>query len=872
MPLNMAFATIVRPISDRMILEIHVASLYMSRAYVVRKRLQEVDEPRYFRFRSLESELHKLLEYSQAGNLRFTPHGISHVVAVERNYDWLLSEADVAVFNAAEMFCLLFATVLHDALMIPRQPGDEERARQEHTTRPLDYLLQHGQRLGISRHEAQAIAEIIRAHGIDDFSEIDARTVLGPESVDIRKLGACLSIADICHADESRAPHIVFDYLNFDSESAAHWRRHLSIGGITRRESNIEISSTVFSDEGLRAVEEYADAIRQQLQIVSPYFRSKLSTIDGVTVDAKRLTSPLQQEWAFRADPEAVLNMLISGVYEKDDVFVRELIQNSLDASYISAAAASKRSARYESIISLTVYKEGESDRIRAVRVDDNGCGMDATDIQDTILLIGGSGSSRKSVRDLLAATTQKSLIASFGIGLLSCLKVAERIVITTRKGSSSEGLRVEITGLAERIKTEAFDGFGEGTSVLVELAPDYRERTDYHVSARHYCRLVRQAQIFLLELPWSERTATFDLRTMLSMGPTQGKAIEMTEPKGRALTEISGEDFSGWIWGADVSQIDKPGTTTILNDGIYVTEEPSANWLTEKFSSCNALINFSAQAVDLAVSRDKVIQNDRYERKLREVSTRAYRIIRTLSGQTQDPKNRELPAATITHLFDETPEEEEPRLFAEMDEYHVALATGTTMPLREIKERKPEKVYVSYAAGSFVKDLTEIDGKQLYHKEDDIVDLQTSVLAQLGELVIRANRSRSSRADILEVRLIAAYLGRFGVQIVDLTKARPILGLLRSRPLPSQIRASIGKDVKFVDIEGLANKRAWRVGSEKWLNLAHPQVAACYEILNTAPADEETIFLANLYVAVLANEFSSAILQIATRLQERTP
>src|SRR5262249_15769704 len=110
----------------------------------VRQRLQDISQERYARLQVIEGKAHQLLEYSQSGShMFFTPHGLSHISAVELNYDWLLGEADVLPFNGSELFCLLVATFFHDALMIPVKPGDERAARDEHVTRARDFLLRN---------------------------------------------------------------------------------------------------------------------------------------------------------------------------------------------------------------------------------------------------------------------------------------------------------------------------------------------------------------------------------------------------------------------------------------------------------------------------------------------------------------------------------------------------------------------------------------------------------------------------------------------------------------------------------------------------------------------------------------------------------
>lgn len=417
----------------------------------VRKSLSERSEAFASRLQVIEGKARQLLEYSQSGeHLSFTTHGFSHISAVEENYDWLLSQADIDEFNPAEIFCLLCATFFHDAMMVPRHLGDETVARRDHARRAKEFLVAKHQLLNLSIHEATAISEIIQAHAANSLDDIQSEVVLVNSLVDLRKLGACLSVADLCHADASRAPEIVFQHLVLDEESAYHWRRHLQISGITRKGDRILMSAIFFSDEGEHAIISYKEQIEQQLGFVSPYFRSKLNPLSGVDLQARRLKSQLDVTMRFQANTSAILDLLIEGVYQRADVFLRELIQNSLDACHLRFARAFKRSEHYSPRIVISFLKE--ENFVRAIRIDDNGIGMDVGDVQDTVLWIGNSISKRGDVRSLLDETTKKNLIATFGIGLLSCFKCAQHVIVRTKK-EGRDALEFRATSISDEIK-----------------------------------------------------------------------------------------------------------------------------------------------------------------------------------------------------------------------------------------------------------------------------------------------------------------------------------------------------------------------------------------------------------------------------------
>ena len=634
---------------------------------------------------------------------------------------------------------MLVATIAHDVLMIPRLAGDEARARQQHAEKPLSFLQANGDRLHINIHEAQAIADIIRAHGVNDISEVNEHIVLNHDRVNLRRLGACLSMADLCNADESRAPRIVFDYLTLNEESATHWRRHMRIGGIMRSGTSIEVSATTFTDEGDEAVQDYIEMIKDELNIVVPYFRTELTPILDVQLIKRRLASPMDQELTFRTDPGSILETLTSGIYDRSDVYIRELVQNSLDATYIRDAVERRRGSGYEPKIVLTRYRAGGA--LRAFRIDDNGCGMDFVDIQDVLLTVGSSIARRRSTKELLHGTTRKNLIATFGIGLLSCLKVADEIQITTSKGGEQGGIRITIRGLGGQITSEHVEDDGQGTTVLVllkvesstsnteddELEPLSDDEFDESIfdylpgksAVDYYCRYITQAALFVADLDWSPEVEQLPRSEHMVIAGSAENRIKPKEPSGECLTQVFGDNYTAWLWFSELPKSgflgSHEGQTEILNDGIYVTQEPSSTWLSEAFQHCRARINFVAGAVNLSVSRNKVVQDAKYARVKRELAVKSRALARTLSALTADPERRDVAALALTSIYDAHPLEDDPRLFAEMKTYCVQTASGEVTTLADIKQAQPPLIYIAYPASNVVSSLVELDGKALY-------------------------------------------------------------------------------------------------------------------------------------------------------------
>jgi hypothetical protein len=843
----------------------------------LRQRLQELSADLNSRLQGVHAKATQLLEYSQGGShLTFTPHGSSHVSAVELNYDWLLGEADIAGFNAVEIFCLLGATFFHDALMIPARSGGESEARGNHAESARSFLMKNRELIGLTLHEADIIGDIIRGHSMNDLSALPEQVVLGSQIVDTRKLSACLSLADITHADSSRAPEIVFQHLDLDEDSSYHWKRHLQISGITRKADSLLMSALVFSEEGEHAVEEYRGSIEKQLRIVKPYFDSVLQPIRRVELNVKHLDSPLDQTLRFQTNTPGVLKVLIEGVYDREDVFVRELVQNSLDACLVRRLKLERRNLQFSPQILLTFFRDKK--RLKAVRIDDNGVGMDLNDVRDTVLWIGSSIANQRDVAELVRQAAGRNLIATFGIGLLSCFKASSRITLRTAKERAT-ALQFELTSVSDAIKPEKSHDDGIGTTIIVEIPEDGLQLTP-SATTSHYFKKIHQADLRLMELDWSDELAAQTRENLGKIARTEAKVIapNVYPPTGAVVhIEVSGDDYHGafWIYRDNLKALrDTEGKIDILNEGVFVAAEDASDWLAEHLAFLSGYINFSARSLNLPAGRDRVIKDDVFRRKAAEISARAaLRLIDALVQQSRaGGEAREQSALVLSLMYTWADVEARSKVLKGIDNYCVRIyKSPVLMCLGDIRRSNRSIAYLHYPKGRWVEDLTEFDGKMLYHKQDDLTDLQAALMSQDGQLVIAAARDDAGEVNdqLLEATVISAYLEEGSVSTVDLSVTNILEGKYRSKPVPQAVRQRILKSVKFVDISQMPNKISWRVGAEIWINTAHPVVSRIYSRLGEQPTDTRTAELAEVLVNILSYDLSGAFENLSRVIEE---
>ncbi|MEZ4384864.1 MAG: ATP-binding protein [Nannocystaceae bacterium] len=160
---------------------------------------------------------------------------------------------------------------------------------------------------------------------------------------------------------------------------------------------------------------------------------------------------------SFDVDLTALLRVFGGHLYSTPDVFVRELIQNGLDA------IAVRRHALGDDAAALGIVVAADP-AAGVVTFTDEGVGLDEADLVNHLSRVGSS-----TKREGAPA----GLIGHFGIGLLSGFLVADRLVVDTRK-AGAPGLRWS-AGVDGSYTVEAIERATIGSTVTVYLRPEMR-------------------------------------------------------------------------------------------------------------------------------------------------------------------------------------------------------------------------------------------------------------------------------------------------------------------------------------------------------------------------------------------------------------
>lgn len=158
----------------------------------------------------------------------------------------------------------------------------------------------------------------------------------------------------------------------------------------------------------------------------------------------------------FKVDLKGIIRLLSDNLYSSDKVFLRELLQNAVDA--IDARRKAEQSCP-EGKITVTYRRKAKGAELVFA---DNGIGLTKEEIHSFLSVIGQSSKRNENVRS--------SFIGQFGIGLLSCFLVANEIKVITRAAAEETAYQWVGKSDGSYVVTEPKKAVEPGTQVYLKL------------------------------------------------------------------------------------------------------------------------------------------------------------------------------------------------------------------------------------------------------------------------------------------------------------------------------------------------------------------------------------------------------------------
>ena len=196
-----------------------------------------------------------------------------------------------------------------------------------------------------------------------------------------------------------------------------------------------------------------------------------------------------QQKNRFRVNFKGILDILSKHLYSSEEVFLRELLQNAKDAVTLRKL---KDNSFTQSVVNVEVMPAGD----RSVLIfEDNGNGLTLEEVEAFLSVIGSS--SKKDISDL--QMNDQTFVGQFGIGLLSCFMISEKITLLSRSASADKAVKWEATidgtYAAEELEESSIQ---VGTKIFLEIDA---EKQDIYTPEKIKKLLTKYSQFLGMEV-----------------------------------------------------------------------------------------------------------------------------------------------------------------------------------------------------------------------------------------------------------------------------------------------------------------------------------------------------------------------------------
>ena len=287
---------------------------------------------------------------------------------------------------------------------------------------------------------------------------------------DLRFCAVLLRLADILDFDSTRAPDTLFYHLGLHSPedyehsiSQMEWMKNRS-GGFGRIHDNAIDFTASFSSLQLEIqIQDYLKWVKAEFSSCSDCLTQYAGKWNNFNLPHKILADNIERygykfgDFHLTMDQDRVLELLTGrNLYSDPGVFVRELLQNSIDA-----IIARHKFDRYfdKETGKITIHTWRDNDGFDWFRIQDNGTGMDENIITKYFLKVGRSyytSDDYQADKRHYGLEKEDSPTSRFGIGILSCFMSDpnnNRLEVSTKKythdpNTPNPAIRLNVDGL----------------------------------------------------------------------------------------------------------------------------------------------------------------------------------------------------------------------------------------------------------------------------------------------------------------------------------------------------------------------------------------------------------------------------------------